>query len=139
MWRYVQRTGRLYNKDNNFRGYAGHGVGVNNPEMQNIKNVGPLPVGRYTIVGPPFHHPRRGPDCLRLDPHLDNHMYGRAGFLVHGDRIGRVGEMLASEGCIVLHRLGRLKLWDSADHLLEVIAEEPETPTLQEVPKSAES
>jgi len=75
-------------------------------------------------IGTPFNHPKRGKYALRLNPHLDNDMYGRAGFLIHGDKIGHVDEMLASEGCIILPRGVREFIWKSGDHLLKVVSEE---------------
>jgi hypothetical protein len=47
-------------------------------------------------------------------------MFGRSGFLMHGDNIRLPGT--ASEGCIILPRDLREAIWNSADHTLEVIA-----------------
>ncbi len=32
--------------------YSGHGLGLNNPAMQNVPDVGPLPQGTYVIGDP---------------------------------------------------------------------------------------
>lgn len=85
------------------RGYSGHGIGKDNPDQQHVKNVGPLPVGWYTIDGEPFVHPKCGQFCLRLVPDAENEMFGRSGFLIHGCN----GKGTASEGCIVIPRAAR--------------------------------
>lgn len=83
-------------------GYAGRGHGRNNHLLQSVRTVGPIPVGRYTI-GRAFTHERLGPVAMRLDPHHDNQMFGRSGFLIHGDNTR--GD--ASHGCIILSRAAR--------------------------------
>lgn len=132
MWTYVQRTGELW-QDSRLvaRGYAGlddgdglvePGEGKNDPRAQFERNVGPLPVGRYAI-GQPFHHPTAGAYTLRLEPHPDNAMHGRDGFLIHGDRLDVPGS--ASHGCIVLSRAVRTVIANSLDYELEVVADLP--------------
>lgn len=105
MWVWHQRTGRLSHDDQVVGvGYAGHGEGINNPALQHVKKVGPLPRGDYTI-GKPLHVDKKGllgPFVLPLRPDPENEMYGRSRFFIHGDAIGRPGT--ASEGCIVLGR-----------------------------------
>lgn len=118
-WRYEQVTGRLLR--DGFRmaiGYSGAGEGKNNPAMQDVHNVGPLPRGAYTI-GEPSDTKTHGPYVLHLTPDASNEMFGRSGFLIHGDSIVAPGT--ASEGCIVLGRLVRQTIWDSGDHWLEVV------------------
>ena len=83
-------------------GYAGRGVGRNNPAMQMVRNTGPLPCGMYK-VSLPYSHPTKGPVCYRLTPSPSNEMFGRSGFLIHGDN----AQGDASEGCIVLGRTAR--------------------------------
>lgn len=100
-------------------GYSGHGDGKNNPEMQDVKNIGPIPRGKYRVVGSPFKHPHTGVYTLRLAPDRENMMFGRDGFMIHGDSRAHPGQ--ASEGCIVLARWVRERIWDSGDRLLEVI------------------
>jgi hypothetical protein len=99
-------------------GYSGKGEGKNNPDMQDVHNVGPLPKGKYTICAP-VDTVTHGPYVLRLDPDADNEMFGRAGFLIHGDSVVHPGT--ASEGCIILGRSIREKIWTGGDHNLEVI------------------
>ncbi len=80
-------------------GYAGKGVGKNNPDLEHVKSVGPLPRGAYS-VNVPRPHPRLGPVAMRLVAHQTK--YGRGGFYIHGDSREHPGE--ASTGCIILPR-----------------------------------
>ena len=78
-------------------GYAGNGLGLNNPAAQNQQNVGPIPQGRYTVGGTTN---RRGAGTRPLTPDPANNMFGRAGFLLHGDNAAR--NFSASQGCIII-------------------------------------
>jgi|YelNatPaOPRAMG01_1025707.scaffolds.fasta_scaffold90901_3 hypothetical protein len=103
---YSQSTGIL-KKDNGEilgQGYSGHGVGKNNPEMQSVKNVGPIPEGNYQL-GKPFNSDHTGDYSIPLIPDPENEMYGRSQFLCHGDDREHPGE--ASLGCIIQSRLVR--------------------------------
>lgn len=80
-------------------GYAGKGEGRNAPSLQNVRNVGPLPRGRY-LIHEPIRHPSLGPFALKLSPFPSNHMFDRSGFYIHGDN--KTND--ASRGCIVLSR-----------------------------------
>lgn len=122
MWTYVQRTGGLYTAAGELfaTGYAGMGVHRNQPESDELKNIGPLPRGRYAI-GPPRATTAHGPYVLRLTSDPANDMKGRAGFLVHGDSTTRPGT--ASNGCIILPRRIRERLYGSGDHTLRVVAD----------------
>lgn len=119
MWLYVQKTGNLYDHDGKLvsTGYSGHGPGLNAPEFQAVKNVGPLPCGFY-IINPPKDTESHGPFVMALTPFSENEMYGRGGMLLHGDR--KVPGHEASSGCIVLDRVTRAKIWNSGDRDLEV-------------------
>jgi hypothetical protein len=99
-------------------GYSGHGEGKNNPFMQNVKGVGPLPTGVYWMGQEPFDHHIHGKYCLRLIPVTGTEMYGRAGFLIHGDNVHHPGE--ASEGCIILDHDLRVQMATSGDVLVVV-------------------
>lgn len=106
---YEQTTGKLY--DARFArlylvaaGYSGKGIGLNNPDMQSMSRVGPVPQGVYD-VHPARDHPQLGPAALRLKPWPSNEMFGRSAFLIHGDN--RKGDRSASEGCIVVPRTAR--------------------------------
>ena len=100
-------------------GYAGAADGKNNPEMQSVHNVGPLPVGLYDI-GEPRNTPKHGPFVLPLTPHPENEMYGRSEFLIHGDSIAAPGT--ASEGCIIMNRIVRNHIAESGDTVLRVVS-----------------
>lgn len=120
MWTFRQSTGELFHNDAfSAVAYSGHGIGRDNCDMQNIPNVGPLPKGYYDISAP-HDSATHGPYVLRLEPYPTNDMFGRSGFLIHGDAIADAGN--ASHGCIVAARVIRQRIWESGDHLLKVIA-----------------
>jgi Protein of unknown function (DUF2778) len=126
-------SGKFYNDvpDLLAIGYAGGDCGarpdgVNNPALQNVVDVGPLPVGLYRI-GPPFDHGTKGPYFMSLTPDPANEMYGRSGFGIHGDLITAPGQQKASDGCIILPKLVREQIWNSGDHDLRVVATLPST------------
>jgi RHS repeat-associated protein len=105
---YSQSTGVMSCRDNSGNeyarcvGYAGNGDGVNNPALEGVQNVGPLPRGRYTI-GEPRYSSNTGRNARNLTPDPANNMYGRSNFQWHGanaDR-DRGGGRNSSNGCIV--------------------------------------
>jgi hypothetical protein len=111
-------------------GYAGGNCGKtpqgkNNPLMQAVHSVGPIPQGTYDIQGPPFTHPTAGPFCLRLEPQQGTVTFGRAGFMVHGDT-NPPGN--ASEGCVVLPRAVRECIWNAGCLVLIVVASDSDIP-----------
>lgn len=124
-WTYIQTTGRLLDAAGRVvaTGYAGgnegrNPEGRNNPDMQDKRSVGPLPVGWYHFDEPvPQSH--LGPFAIPLEPDESNEMFGRGNFYMHGDRTNAPG--CASEGCIIMPRAVRNLVWDSDDHLLQVI------------------
>jgi hypothetical protein len=123
MWSYIQDSGSLYTSQHTGRiasGYSGYGSGRNNPELQWEPSIGPIPVGMYTIESP-VDTVTHGPFVLPLTPDPTNVMWGRSSFLIHGDRIENAGQYLASHGCIILPRPIREQLWNSGDHILNVI------------------
>ena len=107
---YGQRTGilRFYGSsdaDNiQYLCYAGNGEGLNNPAMQNVSKVGPLPQGFYAIDHP-ADDPVVGEFAMRLIPQGSIEMFGRSDFFMHGDN-PRMNHT-ASEGCIVASRAAR--------------------------------
>lgn len=121
MWFYDQRTGLLsHNGVRVARGYSGLGPAKNNPSWQDHRDIGPIPRGRYQISTPecvdaPGPH---GPYVLGLTPDPQNEMFGRAGFLIHGDSIAHPGT--ASHGCLILPRPIRSLIADSGDSQLTV-------------------
>lgn len=134
MYTWESSTGKCYD-DNGLLlafGYAGGDEGhapegVNNPYLQDVPNVGPLPSGFYTI-GKPYDHPKCGECFLPLTPASDNEMFGRGGFGIHGDLVSAPGQKKASDGCIILPLDVRQKIGSklAVDHDLRVIAHLPE-------------
>ncbi len=119
-WTYEQKTGQLSREGANIiRGYSGAGEGKNNPADQEIHNVGPIPRGSYTISGP-VDTVTHGPYVLPLTPDPANEMFGRSSFLIHGD--SKVDPGNASEGCIIMPRNIRERIWASGDTDLMVTA-----------------
>ena len=101
-------------------GYSGApGIGKNNPVQQDVEDVGPIPQGLYRIQAP-VDTVTHGPYVLPLTPDPANEMFGRAGFLIHGDSVVDPGT--ASKGCIILPRFARQRIWESPDHVLTVVA-----------------
>lgn len=98
--------------------YAGAPGYQNDPQYESLENRGPLPRGRYRITGAPFRHPHAGAYTIRLQPYSTNTMYGRDGFLIHGDSTRHPGE--ASNGCIVLDPAFRHRIYQSNDRELLV-------------------
>src|SRR5713101_1705004 len=127
MFTYDQSTGYLYDPDEKpvGRGYSGHGPGLNNPAMQAVHDVGPVPQGYYS-VGPP-RDSEHGPFTLDLSPFQENSMFERANFHMHGDRVDAPGQHLASRGCIIQNRDVREMVWNSSDHVIHVIGKFDDT------------
>jgi hypothetical protein len=118
---YEQVTGRLVRSAVILAiGYSGNGEGLNNPDMQNVRNVGPCPVGLYTF-GVPVDTDDHGPYFLALLPDPSNQMFGRSGMGMHGDEKEHPGEHLASDGCLIFNRATRVTVYNSRD-MLQVVA-----------------
>jgi RHS repeat-associated protein len=115
---YSQSTGHLKCVDNKTggliadgNGYAGAGDGKNNPDLQNVPFVGPLPRGDYGI-GPTRNSPNTGPISIVLtylggaEPFPANRSPDM--FRIHGDSLNHPGD--ASQGCIVIDPDTRRKI-----------------------------
>ena len=105
------------------KGYAGGNCGknpegVNNPNLTDEPNIGPLPTGKYKF-GTPVPNGHLGPFAIPLIPDGGNQMFGRSSFYCHGDTTPAGN---ASEGCIILPRAIRNQIAASPDNDLEVIA-----------------
>jgi hypothetical protein len=125
-WTYSQKSGELQQDGEHVaRGYSGADEGKNNPEMENVLNVGPIPRGDWNIIGPPVDTRTHGPFVLHLEPRPETKTFGRDGFLMHGDSKEHPGT--ASQGCIILPRSVREQVWTSGDPHLEVVAQIPDT------------
>lgn len=123
MWTYQQSTGKLWHDGKLIGvGYSGFGEGKNNPAMQAIHDVGPIPRGLWTIgrlenLEKPGPH---GPCTMRLEPLPGTQTHGRTAFLIHGDSITQTGA--ASHGCIIQPLVVRCHIGCSADRALQVVA-----------------
>jgi Protein of unknown function (DUF2778) len=117
-WRYQQSTGEL-TQDGIFEGtgYSGTGIGRNSPTMQDTADVGPVPVGQYTIESA-IDSDKLGPCVMSLTPAVGDEMYGRSGFFIHGNNAAND----ASHGCIILGPSIRRMIASSADRTLVVIS-----------------
>ena len=120
MWRYEISSGWFgSNAIRLAQGYSGSGAFKNDPSQTSVVDQGPLPVGMYSINAP-IDTKTHGPCVMWLTPDPANQMFGRSAFGIHGDSIVDPGN--ASEGCIILPRFARDRIWESGDHLLEVVA-----------------
>ena len=119
MWVYSQSSGQLWGP--NFKkktiGYSGYKSGKNNPDLEDVRNVGPIPRGLY-VIGESYDSDKVGPLAIRLDPHLHS-AHGRTSFLFHGDSISDPGN--ASRGCIIVSRVVRDCIDRSDERVLMVV------------------
>jgi len=83
--------------------------GKNNPAMDHLKNIGPLPAGDW-IVGPWHTHPTLGPICAYLVPAEGTDAKGRSGFAIHGPDRDPATYGQESRGCIATPRPTRLRV-----------------------------
>ena len=119
MWTYEQATGRFSHDGVAVAfGYSGRDEGKNNPAMQYLQGIGPLPRGAYTI-GDAVDTDTHGPCVMPLSHDASNEMFGRSGFLIHGDSIAAPGT--ASHGCIILPRAIRDLINLCKDRCLSVV------------------
>jgi hypothetical protein len=123
-WEFEISTGNMHNPSGAVieSGYSGGNVGkdpegVNNPDDEGLKDIGPLPEGTYTF-GEPVEHSELGVFAIPLIPDPSNDMRGRGGFYCHGDTAAM--DHSASEGCIIMSRATRNAMWESEDHVLKV-------------------
>lgn len=116
---YNIKTGQLWHDDKELGvGYSGHGKGLNNPDMQSEKGVGPIPVGLWRI-GSWINHPHLGVLVAALKPIRLTSTYGRDGFFIHGDN--RLMNNTGSDGCIVLSNALRKALKATGETQLTVV------------------
>jgi hypothetical protein len=97
-------------------GYSGFDYGKDNPDMERVPFMGPIPRGEYRIIWP--HTSSKGPITPALRP-VGHTAHERTDFLIHGDSINNPGN--ASRGCIILRRPVREAIINSGDRSLEVI------------------
>lgn len=100
MWIYEIDSGRISRAGALLAvGYSGAPGAVNDASKTNIPDVGPLPEGFYTLGTPIPMEQKVGAYAIPLIPDLENQMYGRSGFFMHGDNTKM--NQSASKGCIV--------------------------------------
>jgi hypothetical protein len=119
MWFYSQTSGALTDPNGNElgRGYSGNGPAMNSPAAQNVLGHGPCPQGLYAI-GQFYTDPTKGPIVAHLMPDAANTMFGRSGFMIHGDNPQM--DHTASDGCIILAHDLRQAIASSGDKGLTV-------------------
>lgn len=119
MWIYSQSSGRLwdYRGQHVASGYSGFEEGKNNPKLEALKNVGPIPRGMWVITGL-YNSDSVGPFALKLEPCGHNALM-RDYFRMHGQSKSNWGR--ASKGCMIFPRSIRERVWNSGDKLLLVI------------------
>lgn len=129
MWTYSQTSGGLVKPDGKQFGFgfAGNGVGLNNPARQSVISTGPLPQATYKMTQWINNDPHLGRCVIVLEPEPGSPMFGRAGFRIHGPRDlftrGLSSYLLSSNGCIVIGDcMSRKAIWDSGDRNLLVVA-----------------
>lgn len=107
-------------------GYSGRGDGLNNPNMQDVPHVGPIPRGTY-FISPmePVIITQDGTrllNAMRLTPDAATQAYlkkiGRGGFIMHG---GDFEEMDSSTGCPIIRPNERSNVARSRVNFLRVV------------------
>ena len=117
-WEYSQSTGNMKFKGMQVaKGYSGYRNGKDKPMMEHVRNIGPIPKGEYEIQAPRTSA-KTGPYVLPLIP-VRHNAHGRTNFQIHGDSIDKPGT--ASNGCIILNRSIRERIWRSGIRKLIVI------------------
>jgi hypothetical protein len=100
-------------------GYSGNGLGLNNPGMERMRDVGPIPRGEYDILPPLDPAGHLGPLAFPLRPRAGTETYGRSDFLLHADNFAR--NHTASHGCIIQDRPARLAVLKFVGGVLTVV------------------
>lgn len=120
-WKYSQSTGQFNNPVGSgvCLGYSGHAEGLNNPKLQAVREVGPIPQGDWKIGAFFDDAGGKGLIVAHLTPLPGTETFGRSGFMIHGDN-GQ-GNHTASEGCLILPRLVRGMVMASSDRMLTVV------------------
>lgn len=89
---------------------------MNNPNMESVKKVGPIPKGVYDIGKSTI---TKGPLTLPLTPREGTDTFGRDAFRIHGDNSRH--NQSGSEGCIVMGPDARNQISNSQDRVLRVV------------------
>jgi hypothetical protein len=115
------RAGTLSTPDGIVHGkaFSGNHDGLNNPDMEQVEGVGPIPRGLYNI-GEPRDGGHLGPFVMNLDPCPGTDVFGRSLFRIHGDSANDF-DKTASHGCIVTSRMTREFINGLSDRRVRVI------------------
>ncbi len=115
--KYDQATGSLTMKSGKvYKGYSGHGIGLNNPSAQDMRGVGPLPRGKWKLTAW-VDHPHLGRMVTHLLP--ISVKTDRSAFFMHGDN--QQMNHTASDGCLIFSYEIRKAIRDSGETELEVV------------------
>lgn len=98
--------------------YSGADQWKNDPLAVHLADRGPLPPGAYTLGSVEEKGPH-GPLAIHLVPCPGTQLFGRSGFLWHGDSILHAGQ--ASHGCIISPHDLREEAANGPDRLLIVL------------------
>lgn len=116
---YQVTTGLLRIGPKSFQGYSGHGAGLNNPAMETVVGVGPIPIGSWGIRHWVLtSYEDKGPLVAILYP-IGHDAHKRSGFLVHGDN--PFMNHTASDGCIIQNHDAREAWEKSGEMFFEVV------------------
>ncbi len=116
-WIYKQNTEELFHNGEMIeQGYAGRITNKNNLDRQQVRELGPLPQGKYRIG---CYTNSKEPLTITLIQ-TSGEMFGRSAFRIHGERITPPAGW-ASEGCIIMGYHTRRLIALSSDRTLEVI------------------
>jgi len=101
--------------------------GRNNPDMQEVAGVGPIPRGAWAMVEMVENHPTLGAYCIRLEPMPGTETFGRDHFWVHGESVTKRPHY-SSHGCPVVPGAEKRRgIWESGDRTVVVVrGDEPQ-------------
>ena len=99
--------------------YSGHGEGLNNPDLEAVPNVGPIPGGLWSIGRPRVPVDHLGPLAMPLTPAPGTDALGRTALFIHGDNAAL--DHSASDGCLILPHDVRARIAESDDAKLMVV------------------
>ena len=102
--------------------WAGCGIGKNNPSMQEVHDIGPLPRGLYRVGPWEEMHPGLGPMVAHLEM-VSGESFGRSGFYFHGPANDPAKYGQESHGCVVVAHAGReiVKSFAPEGSLIQVV------------------
>jgi hypothetical protein len=108
--------------DSNPHANPTHIAGKNNPNVESVRCIGPLPKGLYRVGHWEDMHAGLGPIVAHLEQ-IEGETFGRSGFYFHGPAQNVMAYGQESEGCIVVPRAGRLKVREQAPEgsVIEVV------------------